>query len=77
MNWHILLDNKNIDSQVLLLNDIMLNICRNFLPYRYVNFDDKDPVWLNENITSEIKVKNKLFQVYVKKDRQATDFWSL
>ena len=55
----------------------MLNICRNFLPYRYVNCDDKDPVWLNENITSEIKVKNKLFQVYVKKDRQATDFWSL
>ena len=77
MNWHILLDNKNIDSQVLLLNDIMLNICRNFLPYRYVNCDNKDPVWLNENITSEIKVKNKLFQVYVKKDRPATDFWSL
>ena len=76
MNWDILLDNKNVDSQVLLLNDIALNIFKIFVPHRYVNCDDKDSVWLNENIKSKIKAKNKLFQVHVKKGRQETDFWS-
>ena len=50
MNWDRLLDNKNVDSQVLILNDIILNIFRNFVPNKYVTFDDKYPVWMNENI---------------------------
>ena len=77
MNWDRLLDNKNVDSQVLLLNDIISNIFRNFLPNRYVTCDDKDPVWMNENIKSKIKEKNKLYQVYVKKGRQETNFCAL
>ena len=44
MNWERLLDNKNIDSQVLILNNIILNIFRNFVPKKYITFDDKDPV---------------------------------
>ena len=77
MNWDRLLDNKNVDSQVLLLNDIISNIFRNFLPNRYVTCDDKDPVWMNENIKSKIKEKNKLYRVYVKKGRQETNFCAL
>ena len=50
MNWDRLLDNKNVDSQVLILNDIILNIFRNFVPNKYVAFDGKYPVWMNENI---------------------------
>ena len=74
MNWDRLLDNKNVDSQVLILNDIILNIFRNFVSNKYVTFDDKDPVWMNENIKSKIKAKNKLYQVYVKRGRLETDF---
>ena len=77
MNWDRLLDNKNVDSQVLILNDIILNIFRNFVPNKYVTFDDKDPVWMNENIKSKIEAKNKLYQEYVKKGRQETDFCAL
>ena len=77
MNWDRLLDNKNVDSQVLTLNDIILNIFRNFVPNKYVTFDDKDPVWMNENIKSKIEAKNKLYQEYVKKGRQETDFCAL
>ena len=77
MNWDRLLDNKNVDSQVLILNDIILNIFRNFVPNKYVTFDDKDPVWMNENIKLKIKAKNKLYQEYVKKGRQETDFCAL
>ena len=76
MNWDRLPDNKNADSQVPILNDIIWNIFRN-LPNKYVTFDDKDPVWMNENIKSKIKAKNKLYQEYVKKGRQETDFCAL
>ena len=43
----------------------------------YVISDDKDTVWMNENTKSKIKAKNKLYQVYVKKGRQETDFCAL
>ena len=51
------------------LNDIIVNVFRNFVPNKYITCDDKDPVWMNENIKSKIKTKNKLYQVYVKKGR--------
>ena len=44
MNWDRLLDNEIFDSQVLILNEIILNILRNFLSNKYITFDDKDPV---------------------------------
>ena len=77
VNWDRLLDNKNVDSQVLLFNNIILNIFRNLVPNKYVTFDDKDPVWMNKNIKSNVKAKNKLYQNYVKKGRQETDFCAL
>ena len=77
MNWGKLLGNKNVDCQVLILNDVILNVFKNFVPNKYITCDDKDPVWMNENIKSKIKAKNKLYQVYIKKGRQETDFFHL
>ena len=77
VNWDRLLDNKNVDSEVLILNDFILNIFRNLVPNKNVTFDDKDPVWMNENIKLKIKAKNKRYQEYVKKGRQETDFCAL
>ena len=77
MNRDSLLDNKNVDSQVLILNYIILNVFGNFVPNRCVTCDDKDSVWMNKKIKSKIKAKNKLYQVYVKKGRQETDICGL
>ena len=77
MNWNRLLDNKNIDSQVLTLNDIMLNVFKNFVPNKYITCDDKVLVRMNENIKSKIKAKKNLYQIYIKKRRQETDFCAL
>ena len=44
VNWDRLLDNKNVDFQVLILNDIKQNVFTNLVPNKYVTFDDKDPV---------------------------------
>ena len=60
-----LLDNKYVDSQVLILNGIMLKVFNNFVLNKYVTCDDKNLVWINENIKSKLKVKKKLYQVYV------------
>ena len=62
LNWDRLLDNKNVDSQVLILNDIILNIFRNLVPNKYVTSDNKDPMWMNEDIKSKIKPKSKFYQ---------------
>ena len=77
MNWDRLLDYKNVDSQVLILNGIILNIFKNLVPNKCVTFDDEDPVRMNENIKSKIKAKYKIYQKYVKKGRQETDFYAL
>ena len=34
-------------------------------------------MWMIENVKSKIKAKNKLYQTYVKKGRQDTDFRAL
>ena len=47
------------------------------MPNKYVTCDEKDPVWMNENIKSKVKAKNKLDQVYVINGRQETDFCAL
>ena len=71
-----IIKNKKKNAGQNLLN-IKLNIFRNFVLNKLVTFDDKDPVWMNENIKSKIEAKNKLYQEYVKKGRQETDFCAL
>ena len=70
VNWDEILDNKNLESQVLVLNNIILIYFGNFAANKCVTFDDKDPVWMNENIKSKINAKNQLYQEYVTKGRQ-------
>ena len=42
----------------------MLNVFRNYAPNKYITIDDKDPVWVNENIKTKIKEKNILPKIY-------------
>ena len=38
------LDKKYLDSQVVTLNETILNVFRNYVPNKYITIDDKDPV---------------------------------
>ena len=58
VNWERLFDKKNVNAQVLKLNETTLNVFRNYVPSKYLTIDDKDPVWMNETIKSKIKIKN-------------------
>ena len=33
----------------------MLNVLQNYVPIKYITINDKDPVWMNEIIKSEMK----------------------
>ena len=60
VNWERLFNHKSIGSQVMTLNETILNIFRNYVPNKYITIDDKDPVWMNETIKSKIKARNKM-----------------
>ena len=68
VNWERLFDNKDINSQVTVLNETVLNVFRNYVPNKYITIDDKDPVWMND-IIIKIKTKNLFFKQYIQNGR--------
>ena len=64
-----LFDEKDLNAQVIALNETILNIFRSYAPNKYITVDDKDPVWMDEIIKSKMKAKNKPYKQYVKNRR--------
>ena len=73
VNWERFFDKKDLNSQVVTLNETILNAFRNYVPNKYITIDDKDPVWINEIITSKMETKNKLYQQYIQNGRFESD----
>ena len=73
VNWERLFDGKNINAQVISLNETILSVFRIYVPNKYITIDDKDPVWMNEIIKSKIKTKNLLFKQYIQNGRFESD----
>ena len=59
------LDQKSIDVQVTTFNDTIRNTFRNFVPNKYITFDDKDPVRISETIKSKIKTNHIHYKSYL------------
>ena len=74
VNWERLFHGKNINAQILALNETILNVFQNYVPNKYITIDDKDPVWMNEIIKSKIKTKNLYFKQYIQNGRFESDF---
>ena len=72
VNWERLFNKKDLNAQVISLNETILNTFRNYVPN--ITVDDKDPVWMNEIIKSKMKAKNKLYKQYIKNGRYESDF---
>ena len=64
VNWERLFDKKDLNSQVVTLNETILNVFRNYVPNKYITTDKKDPVWMNKIIKSKI-IKKKLYEQYI------------
>ena len=74
VNWERLFGQHDINQQVMTLNEVLLNIFRNYVPNKYITIDDKDPVWMNDTVKSKIIAKNLLFKKYIKNGRFESDF---
>ena len=74
MNWERLFDQKDINAQVVALNETILNVFRNYVPNKYITIDDKDPVWMNKTTKPKIKAKNALYKKYIRIGRFESDF---
>ena len=72
--WKRLFDQKVINAQVAAFNETILNVFRNYVPNKYITIDDKNSVWMNENIKTKIKEKNTLYQKYIENGRFESDF---
>ena len=63
INWERLFNKKDIgDAQVTVFDKTILNVLRNYVINKYINIDDKDPVWMNETIKLKIKAKNNMYK---------------
>ena len=73
VNWERLFDQKDINAQFVAFTETILNVFRNYVPNRYITVDHKDPVWMNETITSKIRIKNVLYGKYIQNGRFESD----
>ena len=67
------LGKKDLNSQVVTLNETILHVFRNYVPNKCITIDDKDPVWMNEIIKSKMETKSKLYQQYIENGRFESD----
>ena len=77
VNWERLFGQHDINQQVKTLNEVLLNIFRNYVSNKYIIIDHKDPLWMNDTVKSKIIAKNLLFKQYIKNGRFESDFMFL
>ena len=68
-NWEKLFQNKNIHDQLKLLKKTIVNIVSNYIPNKFIIWNDKDPPLLNDHIKRLINLKNEIFKKYLKGGR--------
>ena len=49
-DWEKAFHNVDVNKQVMLFNETVLNIIRNFIPHETVSLDDRDPPWITKRI---------------------------
>ena len=54
-----------------------MNIFSNFIPNKYVTFDDKEPRWMKNFVKHKIHCKNSLYLKYLKRGKRNCDYIQL
>ena len=65
-NWGKTLESLSKDSKVDLLNEILLNIFRNYTPNKKIKCDYPQPPWKTNNIKRSLTERSKLTKCYYK-----------
>ena len=76
-DWELLFFNKNVHQQVYIFNKTLMNIFSDFIPNRYVTFNDKYPPWKTNYLKPKINCKNNLCLKYFKHGKRNCDYIEL
>ena len=74
IDWNKSFSNANVEKQVNILNNTLFNIFSNFIRSKVIKVNDRDSLWINEEIKCKIRYKSKTFKQYLKNGRKITDF---
>ena len=74
MDWEFLFSNKSGNQQVITFNGNVVNFYSNFVPNKFVTFNDRDPPWTTSIIKDKINYNNRK---YLKKAKQQVDYIKL
>ena len=64
LNWNDVFNSKAADEKVKNLNNILLDISRNFIPPKIFKFHYKYPNWMNTKIILLLRKRSKLTKKY-------------
>ena len=69
-DWEKAFLNTCINEQVQLFNETLLNIFRNFIPHETIKCSYKNAAWMNRDIKTALRRKNRLFRKYISGGRR-------
>ena len=61
INWSNLFSDNHIDIQFSIFEECVLKVFKNFVPNKYVVFDDKEPAWVYQAIKQLINENDSFF----------------
>ena len=72
-NWTRAFENISVDKKVELLNETLLNICRNYIPNKEIKCDYCQPPLMTDNIKKSLKEKSKLTKIFYENGQRKAD----
>ena len=73
VNWEVLFSRLDVNSQVLSLNNVLLNIFENFIPNRTITCNSKEPPWITKEIKNAYHRKSRAFNNFNRRGRKEFD----
>ena len=54
-----------------------MSVFSNFVPNKFVTFNDRDPPWMTPNLNNKINYRNNIYREYLIKGKQQVDYIKL
>ena len=77
MDWEFLISNKSANQRVIIFNGTVMNVFSNFVPNKFMTFNDQDTPWMTSSIKDKINYRSNIYRKYLKKNKQQVDYIKL
>ena len=66
-NWQYEFQTKTINKKVQVFIEVLMNILSNFVPYKLLKFNYKEPLWMNPKMSSSLRKRAKLTKLLLRR----------